>query len=168
MNGVIIYKSKYGSTEQYARWLGNETGLPVYSVKHVASSAIRGSGLVVLASNIRIGKLTLAGWIRKHWPMLKARKLVILSVSAAPGSDPSVKEAWVRSLPQEVRAASTHFALQGRLIFDGLDLLDKLLMSVASKMQGDPAVAENLRKGIDGVDKAQLQPVVEHIRTLTA
>ena len=29
MEGVVIYKSKYGATEQYARWIGAALKLPI-------------------------------------------------------------------------------------------------------------------------------------------
>lgn len=33
MKGVIIYKSKYGSTRQYAEWICAETGFELFDVK---------------------------------------------------------------------------------------------------------------------------------------
>ena len=33
MNGMIIYKSKYGSTKKYAEWLSEETGFPCTPVE---------------------------------------------------------------------------------------------------------------------------------------
>ena len=33
MKGAIFFSSKYGSTEQYAHWIGEATGLPVFNVK---------------------------------------------------------------------------------------------------------------------------------------
>lgn len=32
MKGIILYKSKYGATEKYARWLSEETGFPAAEV----------------------------------------------------------------------------------------------------------------------------------------
>ena len=33
MKGAIFFSSKYGSTAQYARWIGEAAGLPVFDVK---------------------------------------------------------------------------------------------------------------------------------------
>ena len=31
MKGLVIYKGKYGATEQYAMWIGQELQMPVVS-----------------------------------------------------------------------------------------------------------------------------------------
>ncbi len=32
MNGAIIYSGQRGSTEQYSRWISEDTGLPVFRI----------------------------------------------------------------------------------------------------------------------------------------
>ena len=34
MKGAIFYSSKYGSTAQYAQWIADATGLPIFDTKH--------------------------------------------------------------------------------------------------------------------------------------
>ena len=33
MTGAIFYSSKYRSTGQYAKWIGEATGLPIFNIK---------------------------------------------------------------------------------------------------------------------------------------
>jgi len=33
MKGAIFFSTKYGSTAQYAKWIGEATGLPVFNIK---------------------------------------------------------------------------------------------------------------------------------------
>jgi hypothetical protein len=39
MKGAIFFSSKYGSTAQYANWIGEATGLPVFDVKDAKADA---------------------------------------------------------------------------------------------------------------------------------
>ena len=41
MQGIIIYKSKYGATRQYAEWLQSETGFELYDVKNCPADLSR-------------------------------------------------------------------------------------------------------------------------------
>lgn len=48
MAKAIVYTSNTGYTEEYAHLLGEETGLPVYSLKDAADSLERNSGIIYL------------------------------------------------------------------------------------------------------------------------
>lgn len=61
MKGVIIYKSKYGSTRQYAEWICAETGFDLFDVKQCPHNLSQ-YDLVVLGSNVIAGRLSLAGY----------------------------------------------------------------------------------------------------------
>ena len=48
MKGIIIYKSNYGSTEQYAKWLAESTGFAAMEVKNVKDRDIKNSDAIVI------------------------------------------------------------------------------------------------------------------------
>ena len=41
MKGIIVYKTKYGSTKQYADWIKEETGFEAYPVKEVSEDQLK-------------------------------------------------------------------------------------------------------------------------------
>ena len=38
MNTIVIYKSKYGATKQYALWIGEELGCKIVDAKNIKAS----------------------------------------------------------------------------------------------------------------------------------
>jgi menaquinone-dependent protoporphyrinogen IX oxidase len=66
MKGVIIYKSKYGSTRQYARWLSDELKLPARQPHEISSDFFANCDFIIIGSGVYIGKLLIKNWLRKH------------------------------------------------------------------------------------------------------
>ena len=88
MKGAIFYSGQYGSTAQYADWISEATGLPVFNIKH-ASVAPSEFDFLVLGSSVIIYKLTIRKWVAKHLPALLNRPVLLYTVSgAAPGPKP--------------------------------------------------------------------------------
>jgi menaquinone-dependent protoporphyrinogen IX oxidase len=166
MKGIVVYKTKYGSTREYAQWISEESGFPLYSVRQRPGRILADSDIVILGSPIRIGRLKIAPWMKRRWQMLRQKKLVVFSVSAALPDDPSVHDAWRQSLTEDIRAVCTCFSLPGRLVFDKLTPIDKLLMHGGARMERDPQVREGMLKGIDNVERRLIEPIVRHIRSL--
>ncbi|MDZ7822226.1 MAG: hypothetical protein U5N26_10760 [Candidatus Marinimicrobia bacterium] len=57
---------------------------PLYSWKEAKSRALVHSDIVVMVSNIRIGKLKIWKWARKHRGILRDKALFVLAVGANP------------------------------------------------------------------------------------
>ena len=46
--GIVLYQSKYGSTEKYARWLAEESGYDIIEVKKAKADTMNGYETVIL------------------------------------------------------------------------------------------------------------------------
>ena len=87
MSGIIYYKTKYGSTEEYAKWLSEDVG---FELKNLADGPKIGSEqFVVIGSSLMMGKVTAASWIKKNWDKLKDKKLVFFCVGGSRIGSPS-------------------------------------------------------------------------------
>ena len=52
MNGIIIYKSKYGATKKYAEWLSEATGFLCVSTKEADLSKVAECDVVIVGGGI--------------------------------------------------------------------------------------------------------------------
>jgi len=66
MKGIIIYKGKYGATEQYANWLSAELDLPLVSADDISAEKLRIFDFVVLAGSVYIGKWMMRDWLKQN------------------------------------------------------------------------------------------------------
>jgi len=63
MNGAVLYATKYGSTAEYADWIGEATGLPVFNVR---SDDVDPDSydFLILATPVIYYKLLITDWVK--------------------------------------------------------------------------------------------------------
>lgn len=166
MNGAILYASRYGSTSQYADWIGEATGLPVFEIGTDEADPAR-YDFVVLGTPILYYKPLARSWIKRHRAALMARPLILFTVS---GAGPGAKlDGWLaKSLPGDVLAHADHVALRGRQDPRELRGFDRLMLIIAGKMNRDRKAGSEEMHGFDYMDKASIGPIVEKIGRLRA
>lgn len=164
MNGAIFYASKYGSTAQYANWIGEATGLAVLNVADPKANAAE-VDFLVLGSPVYSYKVKLRSWIGLHLSALLARPVILFTVSGAPPGEKL--DGWVAdSLPRAFLDHAQHFALRGRIDRRKLSWFDRMMLDWDARRNPDPAEARQEREGFDAVDKASIAPVVAAVRAV--
>ncbi|MBT8187918.1 MAG: flavodoxin domain-containing protein [Croceitalea sp.] len=159
MKGAIFFSGKYGSTEQYANWIGEATGLPVFDITN-ANTDLSKYDYLILGSSVLYFKLTIQKWIKANASQLEGRTKILFSVS---GAGPSEKlERWVAaSVPPKLFAQMEHIALRGRLDHSKVSWWVRLILKIASLFNPDSSARKDERYGFDYVDKESIAPIVE-------
>jgi len=113
MSGTIYYMTKYGSTEDYAKWLSEDVGFELRNIKK--GPKVGPESVVVIGSCLMMGKVTAAGWIKKNWNLMKGKKLVLFSVGGSKIGSQEREDIITRSLPKDVIDGMEIFHLPGRI-----------------------------------------------------
>lgn len=162
MNGAIFFSGKYGSTEQYAKWIGEATGLSVFDIKDMNADPSKYEYLI-LGSSIIYMKLTIRKWTKANLSKLNGRSKVLFSVSGAGPSDKL--DRWVaKSFPSGLLSQLEHVALSGRLDHTKVNWLIRLTLWIGSLINRDPEASKDERYGFDYVDKKSIEPILELVR----
>ena len=66
MKGIIVYKGRYGATEQYAKWLEEELKVPAFSAENIWEEFAKYNFLII-GSSVYIGKLEIRKWLKKNF-----------------------------------------------------------------------------------------------------
>ena len=158
MKGAVFYATKYGSTAEYADWIGKATELPVWNVKTADVDPVE-YDFLILATPVIYYKLLITDWVQKNLPKLEGKPIVMVTVSGAP---PGPKlDAWVGdSLPSAFIANADHVGLRGRQIPRDLSWYDRAMLIIAAWKNPDPVASEEELKGFDYMDKDSIAPVV--------
>lgn len=163
MRGIIIYKSKYGSTKQYAEWLHDETGFELYEVKQCPADLSQ-YDVVVIGSNVHAGKVSLAGWIRNRWPLLQEKDVYLLLVNIT--ADPQLVANFVpQSLPPEIATQLKVFPVGGRYLLEQMTGFDRTIIKMVASLQKDPAIKQELLTERDWVNKDNLRDLLAQINS---
>src|SRR5664279_520789 len=134
MEGVVIYKSKYGATEQYAHWIGAALKLPVIEAGEFVNSELTKYDFVILGSSVYIGKLFMKKWLKKNLPILLNKKVFLFVVSGTSPDQKAKLDGYIASsLPREaINRTDIHF-LPGRLEIRRLSWFDRIIVRMGAR-----------------------------------
>ncbi|MDD6395553.1 MAG: flavodoxin domain-containing protein [Firmicutes bacterium] len=174
---IVIYASKYGTTEKYARWIADEAGAGVSDVRHVRPFSLFESDTVIFGGSMLAGNVRGIDYISKHSDMLNGKKLIIFTCGISNPEDAAEMEkidAAIRSkLPENLRSAKI-FHLRGGVDYGRLGFFDKTMLGMMCKMLKDKPseqITENERviidtygKSVDFMSRESIAPIVQACR----
>ena len=165
MTGVIVYKSKYGASRQYAEWLSEELLLPALSPGIVTPGKLDDYKFLLIGGPVYIGKIKIRRWLVKNQQSLKNKKLFFFIVCATPSyRKEKLQQIADANIPAMLKKQSRVFFLHGRLNFKKLSWLDKLLLKTGAKLVKDPEEKKAMVTDFDDVKKENIRELVQEVR----
>ncbi len=160
MNGAIFYSGKRGSTAQYAQWIGEATGLPVFDANNTQAD-LADYDCLILGSSVIMMRMTIRKWVRAHWDSIRHKPTLLFSVAGAADDDPLL-QGWLRaSYPAELIEHSPHVVLGGRLDLSKFSWWMRLFMTIGAYTKPTVEKKRDMLEGFDRVDKASIAPIVQ-------
>ena len=164
MQGIIVYKGKYGATQQYAEWLSATLNLPAHIPGEITTEQLAGTDFIVLGSSVYIGKLQLAHWLKQNAVNIINKKLFLFVVCGTPPEKKEKIETYLQaSVPSEIRNKCEVYILPGRLVLNKLSWLDRLLLKMGARFTKDNEEKKNMLTEYDDVKKENLDSIINAI-----
>lgn len=152
MKAIVVYYSRYGSTRQYAEWIGAAIGAEVVELKQAKGLDLAAYDAVVFGCPFYAGRLKIAGLVQEWAPRLVGRRLAFFAVTARPPGDRRIVTDFERAVPEDVRRNIRFFALPGRLVLSKMSLLERAVMKLMKAAD------------FDRVRQDEITPLVEYLR----
>ncbi|PZR25552.1 MAG: hypothetical protein DI535_17860 [Citrobacter freundii] len=166
MKTLIVYKGKYGATEQYAKWISADLHVSATDSTGLDAEELNDGNLLIMGSSVYIGKLQIAKWVRENESRLLKLRLVLFVVSGTPVNQTAKLFTYVKnSLPPNIFRQCRVFFLPGRLVYDRLSRKDRFMLRVGAFFAGRTTGAQML-SGYDDVKKEHLNEMLAYIRSL--
>jgi len=166
MKGAIFYSGKYGSTAQYAKWISEATGLPLFDVNMDNEDPSR-YDFLILGSSVIVGRLTIRKWIKRNLLKINAQRLILFTVSGEPPGQQLNN--WIAaSLPNSLSSHMEHVALRGKLDLNKVSWWVRLLLRIGSWKSDDPETKNYMLNGFDLMDKSGIEPIKELIKKINS
>ena len=83
MSGIIIYKSKYGSTKKYAEWLAEATGFDCVELSNFSAKDLGKYDTVVYGGGIYASGIAGISFIKKNYAVLSGKKTIVFCCGAS-------------------------------------------------------------------------------------
>jgi len=160
---LVAYRSKYGSTKQYADWIREDTKADLVSIGDGDTPDLAGYDILIIGAYVRTGNIVIAPFIKDHWRVMKGKKVILFTTSGTPPRHPKIQSIYEKSLPEEIRKGITYFPLPGRISGKDLTLWDKFLIAIGKIVEQDETLKRDMGKDFDGVQRENLLPLLEYL-----
>jgi menaquinone-dependent protoporphyrinogen IX oxidase len=174
MKGIVIYKSKYGSTKTYAHWIGEELGFDVVDVKSVKSDDLLRYDAIVYGGGLYAEIVAGVHLITKNLSKLSDKKIAIYTTGITPLDCREYYDKIVveKNFKSGVGENIKIFNYLGKMILSELTVVHRAALKTLKKIMSfkeNPTDMECLLAELceaygDFTDREAIKELVEYIR----
>jgi len=168
MKGLVIYKSKYGATRQYAQWIGADLNFPVVDSTEVDKEKLKAADVVIIGSSIYLGKAIIRRWLLVNKNLLVGKKVFLFLVCGTPADKhDQLKKYLIDSVPAEIRRTGHFVFLPGKMEYKRLSWLDRILLQGGARLMkknGQKSILEDYNE----VSSERIKDLVSAVKRLLA
>ena len=174
MNTVVVYTSKYGSTEKYAHWIAEALGCNAKKLSELSSEDLSNFDTVIYGGGLYAGGI--AGF-KKFLSKLRSTDDKTLALYMVRLTNPEMKDDYDqvadKNIPPEWKNKFKIFAFRGDQQFSRMSVLHKIMMRVPKSMaekkpleqrtEEDRLFIESFGKDVFFSNKDSILPLVDYI-----
>ena len=177
MNIAVIYRSKYGTTKQYAQWIAEALEAKLFESHMIKADQLNDFDMVIYGGGLYAGGISGVNLVTKN----PCKKLVIFTVGLATPENTDYSEILEKNLSSEMRQHTKVFHFQGGIDYKKLGIVHKSMMAIMMVMTKN-AVAKKKESEITNDDKEfmatygkkvnctnqqSILPLIEYCKSLT-
>ena len=172
MSNIVLYESKYGSTERYAKWIAQELNCKISKLSETNIDELTNYQNIIYGGWIHAGKLEGFNKIQENDDKLKNKNLIVFSVGLSKTEDSSYKKFKDKNFKDFKNLQ--HFYLRGAFNFNNFIFIDKIMMGIFKQIiKIKKADTENkdilaaYDKPVDYTNKENMKPIVKAVKNLS-
>ena len=128
MANIVLYESKLGSTERYAKWIGEELNCKVSRISNVNIEELANYDNIIFGGWIHCGKLEGFKKIQNNIDKFKSKNFLVFASGLSITEDKVYKNFKKKSFKDFNNLQD--FYLNGAFNFNNLTFLDKVMMRI--------------------------------------
>lgn len=172
MKNIVVYESRYGSTERYAKWIGEELSCKVAKISDVSTDELLNYDNIIFGGWLHAGNIKGFKNIYKDIEKFKNKNLIVFYVGLSIMDDKVYEEVKKRNFG-DINSIKD-FYLRGAFNYKKLTAGDKVMMNMFKmilKKQKEEEIDENTRgmleaynTPVDFIDKESIKPIVDAVK----
>ncbi|MGI6777015.1 MAG: flavodoxin domain-containing protein [Acetivibrionales bacterium] len=171
---AVVFKSKYGSSEKYARWIAEDVNADVLKASDVKVENLMEYDTIVYCGGLYAGGLLGFSLIKKNYRKLSHKRIIVAAVGATTKKEEAVREVKEKNFTPEMQDKVQLFVLRGGLDYQRMNVMDRFLMfllvkSLKSKKSDEldddsKALIATYGKVVDFTNRDTIAPIVEMLK----
>ncbi|MBL7697948.1 MAG: hypothetical protein JNK79_07310 [Chitinophagaceae bacterium] len=164
---VIVYKSRYGATTEYARLLSQILNIPAYETSKITDSKLDEYDIVIAGGSVYVGKIQVAKWMNEKKQILSRKEVFLFVVCGSPGINEAERAVMLsKNIDKSLINRADVTFLKGRMMKRNLSFIDNFLLRMGAALQKNAADRKRMLTDFDEVRKENLDDLVKKIKLL--
>ncbi|MCE5287397.1 MAG: flavodoxin domain-containing protein [Pelosinus sp.] len=170
---AVAFKSKYGTTEKYAKWIAEEVGADIYPVDEIKADDLEKYDTVVYCGGLYVGGIMGLAFIKKNYWKFRKKKVIVVAVGSTLKKGDAIAEIKNKNFSEAMKTGVKLFILRGGLNYPQMHIFDRFLMfllvtSIKFKKQSNldddsKGILATYGKVVDFTNKKTIAPIVHAI-----
>ncbi len=131
---AVLYRSKYGSTGQYAKWIAEETGADLFRIPHVSVRDLARYDTIIVGGGLYAGGMLGASFLKRNFAAIADKRIIVFSVGASFANEKNIAAIKARLLAPEMLSRVSFYHLRGALDYHAMKPLDRFAMRLLVSM----------------------------------
>lgn len=169
---AVIYQSKSGSTEKYAKWISEETGAELLTGKNIKAKALMKYDTIVFGGGLYHVGINGLKLLKDNLRLLDNKRIAVFAVGASPVRESTANVVKKDNFTAEMLETIPFYLLRGGFNYQKCKTSDKLLMlllkaklKMKKKRQPDEVGMLNTYKyPADWTNRKAIAPIVAFIQ----
>lgn len=175
MNTVVIYKSKYGSTRQYAQWIAQELECVCLDAKDIKAEDLLKYDNIVYGGGLYAEIINGVSLITKNYDLLNDKKIAVFSTGITPldcrdyYDKMVIEKNFKNGLAENIKV----FNFMGKMVINELSLVHRNALKTLKKIMSNKENPTEMGKMLielcdadgDFSDKEQILELISYIKS---
>lgn len=168
---VVVYKSKYGTSKRYAKWIAEETRADLFENSEIKTNQLKEYDTIICGGGLYASGIAGVSTITKNFETIKDKRIIVFTVGLASTDNKEIFLPIIeKNFSKEMRESIKFFHFRGGIDYKKLGIVHKSMMamlkSVVAKKSldelsdDDKALLDTYGKKVDFTDKEMIKPLL--------
>jgi len=170
---IVVYTSKYGSTEKYAHWIAEALNAELKPLANIKKEQLNSYNTIVYGGYLHAVGVGGLKQFKSYLDFNKKQKVIIFSVGCAPIKKSTIDSIIESNFTKTEKSKIQFFGLRGAFDYSKLDFIDKAMMFLMKIMLKSKKQLTSDEEGMLGLynqaadftNEKAIKPIVEAARS---
>lgn len=171
---AVVYKSLYGSSEKYAKWICEELNGDLFETDKVEINTLLDYDTIIVGGGIYASSITAIKNITKNYDKIKDKNIIVFSVGFASTDNEKFYQSVIdKNFTDEMKTNIKFFYFRGALNYSKMTFIHKSMMGMLKKFvakknvedltEDDKMLIDTFGKETDFTDKKSIEPLLKWV-----
>lgn len=174
MKTIVIYRSKYGYTKNYAQWIKEALQCELAEGAAVSPEDLQRYDTIIYGGGLYAVGIHGVRLLTGNYAALQGKNIIVWATGSNPGRQEDLEQVWAHNFTPEQREHIKTFYLRGGFDYTRLRGGDKLLMNMMkiklehtkNRTEDEEGLLRAYGLAENHCDPAAIKPLVHYVRAL--